>query len=327
MQLAFSPDGKSIAAGSNGGMIHWWDAATGQKKHKDLYPFLETWGLRFRRDGELLVDGCKSGVLCRYEWSTKKELYRSPSWMLATTRTPLPSPDGRMLATIEEGKAIHLWETSTRQLRLRFVSTSKEDLESLAFSSDGRRLASGCADGTVLVWDAMGTTDDAIKQLREDLDSCWLKLSGQGGGEAYRAIRALASVPEKAVPFLDRSLRGTNEKTQVIVKLIADLDHPRFPVREKAMKELLDLGPLVRTHLENALEGKLSLEARRRIEGLLSKLPKEVLPQLIRDLRALEALERIGTPEARAVLKRLAGGEAETRLTREAKAALDRHAD
>jgi hypothetical protein len=39
--------------------------------------------------------------------------------------------------------------------------------------------------------------------------------------------------------------------------------------------------------------------------------------------RALEVLERIGSPEARRVLKTLAGG-GEDRLTREAKASLTR---
>jgi hypothetical protein len=90
------------------------------------------------------------------------------------------------------------------------------------------------------------------------------------------------------------------------------------------MKELSDLGPVVRPHLENALTGKLSLDARRRIETVLVKQPKQGLPQTVRDLRALEALERMGTPAARAALKRLAGGPAETRLTREARAALER---
>jgi len=41
-------------------------------------------------------------------------------------------------------------------------------------------------------------------------------------------------------------------------------------------------------------------------------------------LRALEVLEQVGTPEARQVLTTLATGAPHARLTREAKAALDR---
>jgi WD40 repeat protein len=321
---AFSPDGKTLVTESNGGTLRWWETASCEKRREEPSFSHSIWGLRFRRDGMLLVDGCKSGLVRRYPWDGKEDLVRTAPWMLNTTHLPVLSPDGRMLATIEPGGAIHLWETSTRQLRLRFVTDQKEELHCLAFSPDGRRLACGSADCTTLVWDTMGTKDDVIQQLRENLESCWLKLSSDSSGESYRAIRALASVPEKAVPFLERCLQGTDNKTRAILKLIADLESRQFAVRERATKELFDLGPQVRSHLETALEGKLSLEARRRIEDILDRLPKQALPQLVRDLRALEALERIGTPAAQAVLQRLTAVPPVTPLAREAKAALER---
>ena len=60
-------------------------------------------------------------------------------------------------------------------------------------------------------------------------------------------------------------------------------------------------------------------------EPLLEKLEGPVTaPELLRALRAVEALERAGTAEARAVLARLAGGAPPARLTREAQAASKR---
>jgi hypothetical protein len=47
-------------------------------------------------------------------------------------------------------------------------------------------------------------------------------------------------------------------------------------------------------------------------------------PKQLLTLRAIEVLEHIDTPEARQLLRRQAGGAAEARLTREAKAALER---
>jgi hypothetical protein len=68
-----------------------------------------------------------------------------------------------------------------------------------------------------------------------------------------------------------------------------------------------------------------SLEARKRIEELLEGVREAaVAPENLRNLRAVETLEHIGTPEAREVLKLLANGAAAARLTREAKAALER---
>jgi hypothetical protein len=64
---------------------------------------------------------------------------------------------------------------------------------------------------------------------------------------------------------------------------------------------------------------------RRRIEELLVKLDRmEMKPEWVRPLRAFEVLERIGSAEARQLLEKLASGDAEARLTREAKAAVGR---
>jgi hypothetical protein len=47
-------------------------------------------------------------------------------------------------------------------------------------------------------------------------------------------------------------------------------------------------------------------------------------PELLRSLRAVEALEYVGTPDAQRTLKKLAGGAAEARLTQDAKESLKR---
>ena len=66
-------------------------------------------------------------------------------------------------------------------------------------------------------------------------------------------------------------------------------------------------------------------EARKRVDDLLQQLTRKAMqPESIRDWRAVEVLEFIGTPAARRVLEKLAGGATEALLTREAKAALKR---
>jgi len=67
------------------------------------------------------------------------------------------------------------------------------------------------------------------------------------------------------------------------------------------------------------------LEAKRHIEELLDEIRKPTMDaEKIRTFRALEVLEHIGTGEAQDVLKTLAQGAPEARVTREAKASLDR---
>jgi WD40 repeat protein len=64
------------------------------------------------------------------------------------------SPDGRLLAVggMGRGKDVELWELSSGKLRKR-LSGHVAMVTALAFSADGRWLASGSEDTTALVWD------------------------------------------------------------------------------------------------------------------------------------------------------------------------------
>jgi hypothetical protein len=113
-------------------------------------------------------------------------------------------------------------------------------------------------------------------------------------------------------------------------KLIADLDAIKFAVRQRATAELEKLGEAAVPALRLALEGNPSPELARRVQSLLDKVnsPNERVRRLpavvVQLLRAVEVLERAGTPEAVEVLRGIAEGEPIARETREAQAALQR---
>jgi hypothetical protein len=64
--------------------------------------------------------------------------------------------------------------------------------------------------------------------------------------------------------------------------------------------------------------------ARKNTMRLLAQLDASRSAALLRGVRAVEVLEHIGTPQVQQVLRILAGGAPESRLTREAQATLDR---
>jgi hypothetical protein len=71
--------------------------------------------------------------------------------------------------------------------------------------------------------------------------------------------------------------------------------------------------------LEQALKGPLAAEGRKRVQALLDELRGPVLTgERLRQWRAVAVLERVGTPDAAALLGELAGGWGESRLTRDA---------
>src|SRR5262249_54099418 len=111
-------------------------------------------------------------------------------------------------------------------------------------------------------------------------------------------------------------------------RLLADLDSDRFQVRQKTTAELEQLGELILPAVEQALRAKNNLEKELRVKSLHERFgPGNLLggsPEQLRQLRAVEVLEKAGGAEARELLRRLAVGAPAARLTREARAALER---
>ncbi len=205
-------------------------------------------------------------------------------------------------------------------------------VESLAFSADGKWLVSGSNDTTALMWDLTGRLaagEKWSKPLADDeMKTLWTVLKDEDAVVAFQAMQRLAADPVRSVPYLRQRLHPiavVEEKR--LARLITDLDSDRFEVREKATAELEKLGEAPLHTMQKALDGRPALETRRRLEQLIEKqVRKRWSPsaEQLRMGRALEVLERAGTPEARQVLATLAAGTPGAILTREAKSALDR---
>jgi hypothetical protein len=107
--------------------------------------------------------------------------------------------------------------------------------------------------------------------------------------------------------------------------LIGDLDADDFATRARATAGLKEHWPATQAALREVAAKASSLEARRRAEGIVREMEKAVTPPgTLRALRAAEVLEWIATTEARALLRELAHGAPDARLTREAAAACKR---
>jgi hypothetical protein len=203
----------------------------------------------------------------------------------------------------------------------------------LSFTANGRRLASGGADSTILIWDVTGRLRDGdrrpAKLSEKELEALWGDLAEADTVRAGRAVWALVAVGPQTVSLLGERLRPAVAKVspEVVGRLIANLDSEDFASRQKARGELKKLGEGCEPFLRQALAKRPSVEMRRSLQELLSQLEetrKEPSGDVLRVLRAVEVLEQVGTPDARHVLERLTRGAPDERLTREAQAALGR---
>jgi RNA polymerase sigma factor (sigma-70 family) len=336
--LAFSPDGKVLATGSmDPWAIRWWDVATGQEIRSVANLPAAVWSVAFAPDGKTLASAsCRNNFIVSYG---KDEQIRL--WDVATGRERMNfgghpggyyqirfSGDGRTLVSAGEDHVVRLWEVATGKERRRFLGHTGP-VSSVALSADGRVLGSGSSDTTALVWDVTGLARPrrtSIDLTPAQTTALWADLGSDDAAKAYQAMCAFLATPRQAVPLLKDRLRPVPPiERQRLDPLIAGLDSDNFGERTRAGKELERLGELAEPALQLVLKGSPSLEVRRRAEDLLQKLEKTPFSgERLQALRAVEVLEHIGTAEARQVLEVVSQGAPGARLTREAKASLER---
>jgi WD40 repeat protein len=239
------------------------------------------------------------------------------------------TPNGRGVV-VSDHKNVCVWDTATGDKLYQMawpesiVKATDDDGTSYVpciVALPGGRVAASMTEGDILVWDLEASTWPNRKPSREfgrkERESLWSDLVGNAR-KAHHAIHVLTTIPIPTITlFQERFLPVTDDPR--IEKLLADLDSDAFEAREAATRELTRLHYRAEPLLRRALENKPSLEIRRRIEAILAK-PRLPSAEDLRALRVIAVLERIGTPEARGLLAKLAGGAAspETRAAQQA---------
>jgi RNA polymerase sigma factor (sigma-70 family) len=328
-EVAFSPDGRWIAAQVSGGEVTLWDRAT----HEEVRRFPSLGGYLFSPDGKVLATGVDEQHIQLWDPATGRERGR--------IRCPAPgeeriypmafSRDGRLLVCLDKAvsKEAFVMEVATGKLR-RKLTGHQASILSAGFTPDGRYLLTGSVDTTALVWDLWdgGRVLPATMSARQ-MRSAWEELAGEDGVAAGEAIARLAATRGQAVRFLREHLHPVKPPDpEALAGLIADLDSDSFAVRQRAIAQLQKLGERATGALRKAAAKGRSLEVRRRAEELLRPYAGLVTtPEGMQAVRAVEVLERMATPEARELLRRLAGGARGARLTEEAREALGRKKD
>lgn len=133
------------------------------------------------------------------------------------------------------------------------------DIAGLEFAPDGRTLASGSFDSTVLIWDVSGTRGAKGKPLGEaEQAACWDDLASAKPAVALAALWRLADGGDKAVAMLVKRLPVGRSQP-------AGKEAVRL---RRAVRALQLAGtPAARKHLEALARGpSLSAEAKAALE-------------------------------------------------------------
>jgi RNA polymerase sigma factor (sigma-70 family) len=340
--LAYTPGGKQIALLSSdfnalGGRNRWvelWDAETGKEVWKKGTDIRSPYALAVSPDGRLVAAGGGDGTLELYELTTGALL----RWGKGPNKDYLTglkfSPDGRLLACVSRDRWLWFVDLVAGKDVLQTQGHEK-GMTAVSFAPDGRAVATASVDGTILLWSAPAAPRPGkpAPLTEDELTAAWEQLKEAGKGEeTLKAVRQLAGAGEQTLALLRKHYaRPATAAPEAVARLVADLRHKKFAVRQKASDELLRLGPYAEPALRRALEGKPEEEVRRRVQDLLAKMERPDDPQplgeALRAWRAVWVAERVGTAAARALLREWADRSRSVRLTAEARAALRRLRD
>jgi len=138
--IAFSPDGKLLAASADNKLITLWSVAS----YQNTATFKETmnWvgAVAFSPEGTLLASGTMARVTL---WDAlSHEVLTVLTGHTSTIKSVVFSPDGTLLASGSADKRIRLTEIATQQA-VNLPTERSGYINSLAFSPDGKLLASG----------------------------------------------------------------------------------------------------------------------------------------------------------------------------------------
>jgi WD40 repeat protein len=186
--VAFSADGKLLAAAGHNGTVWLWDTSSwdeiGHWQGPDATKYgsiLFLPGARLGgagQRGDILATGSTSGRIDLWDVRTRTRAGQLDGHISLVSFMAL-SPDGRTPATASLDRSIKLWDTGTER-ELRTLCREGDWKLALAFSPDGNTLASGGLEGVLRLWEASSKETVAADLAELDLQA---KTSAGGKGK------------------------------------------------------------------------------------------------------------------------------------------------
>lgn len=312
--LFIDKDGAQLLALSPEGEATWWDTTSG-KKTREWKLALAKWqrvqAAAFSFQTSRLVVSTENSPPNKQE-----EQQIRLKWAVDEIVRPGLHPI-----------AFEVYDSEKRELTGRTYGPL-DSVQNLALSSDGKWLCAAGEDNGALLFEIVAEVhgEKRPQKTTKEFETLWAGLREANGATAFETMGILAESGDNFVDFVGQNLLPAPVmKPDELMGLLQDLGSDVLNRRQRAMQELRKIGvpaiAAVRTHIN----GKISLEERKRgelvLRQLLAQAPEH---KVLQTLRAIEVLEWIGSKKARAVLQLLSTGQPHHPITVHATAALSR---
>jgi WD40 repeat protein/serine/threonine protein kinase len=216
VDMAFSPDGQTIALVGRHGITLWDVLRNGEVARLQRPDPVER--VAFSTDGKTLVASAPRCVLIYNLAGAEEKLALSQRGHNGGVAGLAFSPDGKRLASGGKDLTVKIWDTTTGTI-IRELTDFGASVESVDFSPDGRMLATGeWGSGSIRIWDVQTWQElpaPAHDQLGKRISTVAFSPDGRyfaacgnsggdGGGVMLWPLDARRPVPERAIRLSSR---------------------------------------------------------------------------------------------------------------------------
>jgi WD40 repeat protein len=149
--VAFSPDGKTLATGSDDNSVKLWNLQGQVLQTLNSHSSFVN-SVAFSPDGKTLATGSYDNTVKL--WNLQGQELQTLTGHSAGVNSVAFSPDGKTIASASGDKTVKLWNLEGQVLET--LTGHSDSVYSVAFSPDGKTLASASGDKTVKLWNLQG---------------------------------------------------------------------------------------------------------------------------------------------------------------------------
>jgi WD40 repeat protein/serine/threonine protein kinase len=162
-------DSNTLASGSSDNTVRLWDLATHNLRDTLKGHSGAVRSVARSRDGKLLVSASMDHTVKLWHLDWQSETSVLKGHESAVWSVAL-SPDGSTVASGSYDSTVKLWDTATGELK-RDLREHSEGVTCIAYSPDGKTVASSGDDRSIILWDT--TTGEVQRKLTGHTDTVW----------------------------------------------------------------------------------------------------------------------------------------------------------